>query len=81
MFLKKDNQTMINYKEVLLSTPIEPRDIFFGEFLGRFSLYCLIILIMGPFVTTLLNQINPKMNIFHYIVFLSKLNGLPLYGI
>ncbi len=62
-------KTQINYKEFLLSSPIEPRDIFFGEFIGRLPFYFLVILGIGPFATTLLVQINPAMNIFHHIIF------------
>jgi len=62
-------KTEIDRKEIILSSPIEPRDIIFGEFLGQVPFYLLFILIIGPFGITLISQISSKMNIFHYLIF------------
>jgi len=59
-------KTEIDRKEIILATPVKPADVIFGEFLGQAPFYFLFILIIGPFGLTMVSQINPEMNIFHY---------------
>ncbi|MFX1596803.1 MAG: hypothetical protein ACFFBK_12155 [Promethearchaeota archaeon] len=59
----------IDKNEIILSTPVNPGDILFGELLGQWLFYILFILIIGPFALALLQQINPEMNILHYLIF------------
>ncbi len=73
-------KSQIPYKEFLISSPIEPKDVFFGEFIGRLPFYFLIILGIGPFATTLLVQIYPSMNIFHYFIFYLSFLALSIFA-
>ncbi len=65
-------KTEIGHSEVLLTSPIRPRDIFLGEFLGKLIFYFLLILGMGPVIISLLNQIK-ILNILQYFVIYSSL--------
>lgn len=65
----------ISKKEILLASPVKGGDIFLGEFLGQLPFYVLFILGIGPFLTTLLLQINPNLTILHnisiYLIFIA----------
>lgn len=67
-------------KEIILATPVKPADIIFGEFLGHIPFYFLFILIIGPFGLTLILQINPNMNIIHYIIYYICIFTLYMFG-
>ena len=54
-------------KEILLTSPVTPGDIFLGEFLGQIPFYALFILGIGPFLTSLLLQINSNLTLFHHL--------------
>lgn len=58
----------ISKKEILLASPAKSGDIFLGEFLGQLPFYFLFILGIGPFITTLLLQINTKLTLFHHLL-------------
>ena len=54
-------------KEILLASPVKPGDIFLGEFLGQMPFYALFILGIGPFLASLLLQINSNLTLFHHL--------------
>ncbi|MFX1302031.1 MAG: hypothetical protein ACFE9X_01610 [Promethearchaeota archaeon] len=70
----------IGYKEIILASPIKRSDIILGEFIGRLPFYALLILGIGPFGITLILQINPEMNIFHYLIFYLIFFSLSIFG-
>ncbi len=70
----------IDKKELLLATPARPGDIFLGEFMGQLPFYLVFILIIGPFGIALILQINPQMNIFHYLIFYFCFFTLSIFG-
>jgi len=57
----------IEHKEILLSSPAKPGDIFLGEFLGKLCFYFLGILGIGPMITSILMHIR-ILNFIHYFV-------------
>ncbi|MFX1570767.1 MAG: hypothetical protein ACFFCV_20710 [Promethearchaeota archaeon] len=67
-------------KEIILATPVKSVDIIFGEFIGHIPFYSLFILIVGPFGLTLILQINPNMNILHYLVYYLCIFTLYMFG-
>lgn len=73
-------KTEIDRKEIILATPVKPADVIFGEFLGQAPFYFLFILIIGPFGLTMVSQINPEMNIFHYLIFYICFFALQMFG-
>ena len=50
-------KTEIGYKEILLSSPITPSDIFLGEFIGKLPFYTIYILMFSPIILGLINPI------------------------
>jgi len=59
----------IGNKDLILASPVKPGDIFLGEFMGQVPFYFLFILGIGPFIISILLQINPEMTILHYLIF------------
>ena len=57
----------IGHSEVILASPINPRDIFLGEYLGKLLFYILFILGFGPVIISLMQQIR-NLNILQYFV-------------
>lgn len=47
----------IGIKEALLATPVKSSDIFLGEFLGKFPIYTMAVLIFAPIVVGLINPL------------------------
>ncbi|MFW9828100.1 MAG: hypothetical protein ACFFEY_10935 [Candidatus Thorarchaeota archaeon] len=70
----------IEKKDIILASPIKPADIIFGEFIGQIPFYILIILVIGPFGIVLLLQINPEMNLLHYLIFYLSFFTLYILG-
>jgi hypothetical protein len=71
----------IGIKDIVLSAPAKAGDILFGEFIGQLPFYLLLILAVGPLPTSLLIQLNPDLNFFHYIMFYSILFALISFGL
>ncbi|MEE9379330.1 MAG: hypothetical protein V3V33_15000 [Candidatus Lokiarchaeia archaeon] len=73
-------KTEIERKDIILSSPIEPRDIILGDFLGQAPFYLLFILIIGPFGITIVSQISSEMNLFHCLIFYLCFFVLYMFG-
>lgn len=58
----------IGVKDVILSSPVKSGDIFLGEFVGQLPFHFLIVLAIGPAVTSLLGQVNPQLTVLHYLI-------------
>jgi len=67
------------FKESLLATPVKPNDIFLGEFLGKFPIYSMAVLIIAPIVVGL---INPLINLtfIQYMVIYGSVFGLVYFA-
>lgn len=73
-------KTEIENKEIILSSPVTPGDIFLGEFLGRIPSYLLFLLGVGPFGIALVIQINPQINLFHHLIFYFSFFIMTIFG-
>ena len=73
-------KTEIEQKEILLSSPAMPGDIFLGEFLGKLFFYFLGILAIGPIITSILMQIR-TLNFINYFVIYSSVFVLLAFGL
>ena len=71
----------IGHKDIILSSPVKPSDIFIGEFLGQFPFYFLFILAMGPLINSILLQINPNLTIFHHFILYIIIFTLLIFGL
>lgn len=71
----------IGYKDILLSTPATPGDLFVGEFLGQMPFYFLFILGMGPLVNSIMLQINPSLTIIHHFILYVVIFILLIFGL
>ena len=71
----------IGYKDILLASPIKPGDIFIGEFLGQTPFYSLLILGIGPIISSLFLQVNPNLTIFHFISIYMMIFLLIIFGL
>ena len=58
----------IGIKDVILSSPVKPGDIFLGEFFAQLPFIFLIVLAVGPAAVSLLSQANPQLTIVHYFI-------------
>ena len=54
-------------EEIVLASPVKPKEIFFGMFIWKWPFYILFVLFIGPLFSGLLNQIG-DLTIFHYFV-------------
>ncbi|MFX1363970.1 MAG: hypothetical protein ACFFCE_13670 [Promethearchaeota archaeon] len=57
----------IGHSEVLLASPVNPKDIFLGEYVGKLIFYFLFILGIGPMITGLMYFIR-SLNIIQYLL-------------
>ncbi|MFX1502761.1 MAG: hypothetical protein ACFFDH_17500 [Promethearchaeota archaeon] len=57
----------IGHSEVLLASPVNPKDIFLGEYAGKLIFYFLFILGFGPMIISLMQFIR-RLNIFQYLL-------------
>lgn len=64
-------------KEIIMVSPITPKEIFFGMFIWKIPFYILFVLFIGPLFTSLLSQIG-NLTIYHYIVIYLCIFGLLL---
>ena len=73
------NKSGNEIKEIILASPIKPREIFFGMFIWKWPFYLLFVLFIGPLFTGLLNQIG-DLTIFHYTVIYLCIFGLVVFS-
>lgn len=66
-------------KEIILASPIKPKEIFFGMFIWKWPFYILFVLFVGPLFTSLLNQIG-DLTIFHFVVIYLCIFGLIVFS-
>jgi hypothetical protein len=71
----------IGYKDILLASPISAGDIFVGEFIGQLPFYFLFILGLGPFVNSILLQLNPNLTLFHNFIIYIVIFTLLVFGL
>jgi hypothetical protein len=69
----------IGFKESLLASPITSRDIFFGEYFGKFPIYTFAILIFAPILVGMINPLI-NLNLIQYIVIYSCSFGLVYFA-
>jgi hypothetical protein len=50
-------ESEIGFKESLLATPVKSNDIFLGEFLGKFPIYLMAVLLVTPIILGIVNPI------------------------
>jgi hypothetical protein len=63
-------ESEIGFKESLLATPVRSNDIFLGEFLGKFPIYTMAVLIFAPIVVGLINPIIDLTLIQYLIIYI-----------
>lgn len=63
-------ESEIGFKESLLATPVRSSDIFLGEFLGKFPIYTMAVLIFAPIVVGLINPIIDLTLIQYLIIYI-----------
>ena len=73
------NKKGTRVKEIILASPIEPKEIFFGMFIWKWPFYILFVLFIGPLFTSLLNQIG-DLTIFHFVVIYLCIFGLLVFS-
>lgn len=66
-------------KEIILASPIKPKDIFFGMIIWKWPFYILFVLFIGPLFTGLLNQIG-DLTFFHFTVIYLCMFGLVVFS-
>ncbi|MFX1326295.1 MAG: hypothetical protein ACFE8N_15200 [Promethearchaeota archaeon] len=71
----------IGYKDILLASPISAGDIFVGEFIGQLPFYFLFILGLGPFVNSILLQLNPSLTLIHNFIIYVVIFTLLILGL
>ena len=63
-------RTEIGFKEILLASPATSGDIFLGEFVGKFPIYTVMLLIVTPLIMGLINPIINLNGIQYFIIYL-----------
>ncbi|NHJ22496.1 MAG: hypothetical protein EAX91_16235, partial [Candidatus Lokiarchaeota archaeon] len=69
----------VGLKESLLATPIKPKDIFLGEFLGKAPIYSTAILILAPIIVGMINPLI-DLKVIQYIVIYSCIFGVVYFA-
>jgi hypothetical protein len=72
-------ESEIGFKESLLATPVKSNDIFLGEFLGKFPLYSIAVLLVAPIVIGLVNPII-NFTFFQYLTIFLCILGLVYFA-
>jgi len=75
LYNKKGNEI----KEIILASPIKPKEIFFGMFIWKWPFYIAFVLFIGPLFTSLLSQIA-NLTVFHFIVIYLCIFGLMVFS-
>jgi hypothetical protein len=71
----------IGIKDIIVSTPAKPGDIFLGEFLGQIPLFLYFVLGIGPLVTSFLVQLNPNLTVLDFFITYLILISLIVFGL
>ena len=66
-------------KEIILASPIKPKEIFFGMVIWKWPFYILFVLFIGPLFTSLLSQVG-DLTIFHFVVIYLCIFGLLVFS-
>ncbi|MFX0008855.1 MAG: hypothetical protein ACFE9R_00960 [Candidatus Hermodarchaeota archaeon] len=69
----------VGLKESLLATPIKPKDIFLGEFLGKAPIYSTVILILAPIIVGMINPLI-DLTVIQYIIIYSCVFGVVYFA-
>ncbi|MHA2182534.1 MAG: hypothetical protein ACXAAH_14025 [Promethearchaeota archaeon] len=72
-------RTEIGFKEVLLSSPATSGDIFLGEFVGKFPIYTIMLLIATPLIIGLINPII-NLNWIQYSIIYLCIFGMLIFA-
>ena len=72
-------ESEIGFKESLLATPVRANDIFLGEFLGKFPIYTMAVLIFAPIIVGLINPII-DLTLFQYLIIYICVFGLVYFA-
>ena len=75
LYNKKGNEL----KDIILASPIKPKEIFFGMIIWKWPFYILFVLFIGPLFTSLLSQIS-DLTIFHFGVIYLCIFGLFVFS-
>ena len=75
LYNKKGNEI----KEIILASPIKPKDIFFGMVIWKWPFYIIFVLFIGPLFTSMLSQIG-YLTIFHFVVIYLCIFGLVVFS-
>jgi hypothetical protein len=72
-------RTEIGFKEILLSSPATSGDIFLGEFVGKFPIYTIMLLIATPLIIGLINPII-NLNWIQYSIIYLCIFGMLIFA-
>ncbi|MBY8985886.1 MAG: hypothetical protein KGD65_12505 [Candidatus Lokiarchaeota archaeon] len=72
-------RTEIGFKEILLSSPATTGDIFLGEFVGKFPIYTVMLLITTPLIIGLINPIV-NLNWIQYCIIYLCIFGMLIFA-
>lgn len=72
-------ESEIGFKESLLATPVKSNDIFLGEFLGKFPIYLMAVLLVTPIILGIANPII-DFTFFQYLTIYLCILGLVYFA-
>jgi hypothetical protein len=72
-------ESEIGFKESLLATPVKSNDIFLGEFLGKFPIYLMAVLLVTPIILGIANPII-DFTFFQYLIIYLCILGLVYFA-
>ncbi len=72
-------ESEIGFKESLLTTPVKSNDIFLGEFLGKFPIYLMAVLLVTPIILGIANPII-DFTFFQYLTIYLCILGLVYFA-
>ncbi len=72
-------ESEIGFKESLLATPVKSNDIFLGEFLGKFPIYLMAVLLVTPIILGIANPII-DFTFFQYLTIYLSILGLVYFA-
>jgi hypothetical protein len=72
-------ESEIGFKESLLATPVKSNDIFLGEFLGKFPIYLMAVLLVTPIILGIANPII-EFTFFQYLTIYLCILGLVCFA-
>ncbi len=66
-------------KEILLSSPVTARDLFFGEYMGKIPIYTGLVLLVAPIIVGMINPII-NLNFFQYSIIYACVFGMTYFA-